>query len=626
MKILGIFDSKKQSNIRQHASLDVQFQSDYFTLFSDVNLQKFTDFEKRSHYFAGFFNSKVSITNYMQDSNFNFDLEGCFIHITINNDNSILITNDRMSRIELFYTNSNDVSIFSTSKSLLLELLDSKRDYSQIAIAHILENYGGRPPKTQTIDKNIKRLGHREKILISSTKFNLIQNLSKIEPSNIQMTETELDKYAQILEDAITSRTISGLNIVLFSSGWDSTAILATLVKLVGKSYVKCVIGVMTYSHRSGIANIFEIERAEKITHYFGVELIKVPLSYLENFPEFMEEAVEFMKTNDFAAFTSINHYTMIKAIKQMKFNQAIRIFAGEMSDGLHNFGFAQSALIYHPNSLDFREYWDKMRSYLFGPTFLSFASNQSIETDPVWRIIKLFSVIDIDSIEAGEKQKIKQALIGFFLRNNRIPFTSNSALKSLTPHGIREYESLNYNYYIRPYEKNFQYNSVYSLIITLYHSFHWQSGTVQSLEAAGFALDLEVVNPFCDEKLLEFAEIYPEKYGRGLDLYPTKYPLKKYLKNHLNYPLELNTGIHSYTYDIDPTFSLTRELLCFSGYSDFFKQKLKDLKPAQLMDPKIFKIEVIEDIVADFLESNTYEQKNESILMSLVAFSLIAK
>lgn len=68
-----------------------------------------------------------------------------------------------MSRIDLFYTNSNGISIFSTSKSLLLELLDSKREYSQIAIAHILENYGGRPPKTQTIDKNIRRLGHRKR-------------------------------------------------------------------------------------------------------------------------------------------------------------------------------------------------------------------------------------------------------------------------------------------------------------------------------------------------------------------------------------------------------------------------------------------------------------------------------
>ena len=626
MKILGIFDPKKQSRNRQHAVLDVQFQSDYFTLFSDLSLHKFIDFEKRSHYLAGFLNSTASITNIMQDSNFDFDLEGCFIHITINNDNSILITNDRMSRIDLFYTNSNGITIFSTSKSLLLELLDSERDYSQIAIAHILENYGGRPPKTQTIDKNIRRLGHREKILISPTKFNLMQNLPTIKPSNIQMTETEFDKYAQILEAAINSRTISGLNIVLFSSGWDSTAILATLVKLVGKSHVKCVIGVMTYSHRSGVANIFEIERAEKITNYFGVELIKVPLSFLENSQEFMEEVIEFMKTNDFAAFTSINHYTMIKAIKQMKFNQAIRIFAGEMSDGLHNFGFAQSALIYHPNSLDFREYWDKMRSYLFGPTFLSFASDQSIETDPVWKIIKLFSDIEIDSIEEGEEQKIKQALISFFLRNNRIPFTSNSTLKSLTPLGIIEYESLNYDYYIRPYEKYFQYNSIYSLIITLYHSFHWQSGTVQSLEAAGFTLDLEVTNPFCDEKLLEFAGLYPEKYGRGLDLHPTKYPLKKYLKNHLNYPLELNLGIHSYTYDIDPTFSLTQEILCFSGYSDFFKQKLKDLNPSQLMNPKIFKIELIEDIIATFLESNSYEQKNESILVSLVAFSLMAQ
>ena len=56
------------------------------------------------------------------------------------------------------------------------------------------------------------------------------------------------------------------------------------------------------------------------------------------------------------------------------------------MSDGAHNFGFSQYVSIFHPASLDFREYSDKMASYLFGPTFLNEMHNGDHANDPVWK------------------------------------------------------------------------------------------------------------------------------------------------------------------------------------------------------------------------------------------------
>ena len=47
-------------------------------------------------------------------------------------------------------------------------------------------------------------------------------------------------------------------------------------------------------------------------------------------------------------------------------------IFCGEISDGVHNFGFAQYATILNHPDLGFREYADKMGVYLFGPSFLN--------------------------------------------------------------------------------------------------------------------------------------------------------------------------------------------------------------------------------------------------------------
>ena len=71
-------------------------------------------------------------------------------------------------------------------------------------------------------------------------------------------------------------------------------------------------------------------------------------------------------------------HFVSLPAINQMKLCKKISqnyngetFFTGEGSDGLQNFGFSQYATLYQDKSRDFREYSDKMMSYLFGPTFL---------------------------------------------------------------------------------------------------------------------------------------------------------------------------------------------------------------------------------------------------------------
>ena len=50
-------------------------------------------------------------------------------------------------------------------------------------------------------------------------------------------------------------------------------------------------------------------------------------------------------------------------------------VFCGEISDGAHNLGFSQFTTIFH-TSKHFREYSDKMASYLYGPTFMQIFEN----------------------------------------------------------------------------------------------------------------------------------------------------------------------------------------------------------------------------------------------------------
>ena len=51
------------------------------------------------------------------------------------------------------------------------------------------------------------------------------------------------------------------------SSGWDSSSILAGLVKINGPKRIQCVIGRMKYS-KNLVANSFEILRAKKYVNF----------------------------------------------------------------------------------------------------------------------------------------------------------------------------------------------------------------------------------------------------------------------------------------------------------------------------------------------------------------------
>ena len=83
-----------------------------------------------------------------------------------------------------------------------------------------------------------------------------------------------------------------------------------------------------------------------------------------------------------------------------------------------------------------------------------------------------------------------------------------------------------------------------------------------------------------------------PENWGRGLELKPTKYPLKWVLQNKLDYPKHLQVGPHSYIYDVNPTFSFTTELLYYSALVPYFQSAIKDYPFEQILDKKYFNLD----------------------------------
>ena len=71
------------------------------------------------------------------------------------------------------------------------------------------------------------------------------------------------------------------------------------------------------------------------------------------------------MMTNTLATFMHNN-----LAISSKNLNNSNEVYAGEVSDGVHNFGFSQF-FFDRSRSNGFREYSDKKISYLYSPTFI---------------------------------------------------------------------------------------------------------------------------------------------------------------------------------------------------------------------------------------------------------------
>ena len=66
-----------------------------------------------------------------------------------------------------------------------------------------------------------------------------------------------------------------------------------------------------------------------------------------------------------------------------------------QVSDGAHNLGFSQYATIFHPVS-EFREYSDKMASYLFGKNFFKNIINKNEKNDVIFDLLKKINRNDI--------------------------------------------------------------------------------------------------------------------------------------------------------------------------------------------------------------------------------------
>ncbi|MBI3011136.1 MAG: hypothetical protein HYY58_01410 [Candidatus Omnitrophica bacterium] len=548
------------------------------------------------------------------------ELEGRFILLRVDGERAV-IESDRFGQKELYLQRDRGATVLATDLSLL-SIAPGAAGYDQAALAHTLCIYGYRPPKRHTLYRDVRRLGVGEWVEIAEGAVRVAEH--PFQPLAMgAYGERELQAYAKTLLDAVALRGSRHGNVVYLSSGWDSTALLACLVKVFGPRKVRAVIGRMQYAERSGVINQFEIDRARAVADYFGVRLDVVEFDYRAEGPAVAERLQPLLRSHQFHSLAALNEALLAEGVARTADRPEV-VFAGEISDGAHNLGFSQFTTIFHP-MLEFREYSDKMASYLFGPTFLGLLERGQGVHDVVYQLLRgRCGEASFDEPSPDRVTRRMQLLAGFFLRAHRIPLWSVRNHRLLTAAGQDLYSHEMEETYLRAAAEALTPETVYAWLLHLYNSFHWQGSTVAPMAITARAQGLRLVLPFWDSWLQAFLSAMPESWGRSLDLNPTKYPLKWMLKHRIDYPLHLQTGPHSYLYDVDPNFSHGAEILYGSAFTPYFRTLLKGRPYDEVLSHRVFDRAYIEAIVERYLQGTEVRGAEMNDLLALAFLSMV--
>ncbi len=513
-----------------------------------------------------------------------------------NSENNIIsIQIDIRGISDVFYLKEGKKIFFSNNLLLLKKLSQKKLNLDNFAILSAISSTGKRPPLNHTFFEEIKRISFDQVILVDKKNIKIKTQkytpLKQKDPKSEKLFLEDYNKYLKGYSNIGHKRN----KVIFMSSGWDSLTILKLLTDKFGRNKVKPIIARLKFSKKTKVFNRFEIKKAQKICKHFKIKLNYVDVNYskIDKYLKDLDKlSTKRMLTNTFAYFL---HYNLVKEGVR-KFGSS-DFFSGEISDGAHNFGFSQYSTLFDNENNGYREYMDKMMSYLFGPTFFEKIKKKTFHNDSIFKFLKEKKKINTKINIKGNSDIFKNIMQSMFVTSSRFPL-DNLVSEFLMPNKKDAY----LNEFNRTYLNNINFSTseqLYSSYIYLYNKFHWQGSTVRTGYHIVDEFNSNFVNIFWDKNVQRLLSSMPEHYGRGLELKPTKFPEKYLLKQSIDTD-KLNIGPHSYISD-NSNFNPYFEVIYNSPFRAIIKKTFKEYNPLRILDKKYFNHKFIKKAISSF-------------------------
>ncbi|MBN8571780.1 MAG: hypothetical protein J0M18_19325, partial [Ignavibacteria bacterium] len=456
----------------------------------------------------------------------------------------------------------------------------------------------GYTPVYQTLYESIGRFKTNEYIKITNDKlsYEYISENFKIRDYD----KSYIDKYDVLISNSILSRSRDS-NYVLNSGGWDSTSIIYHLLQAHDSKKINSVV-YETKLKSGGVYNIYETDKVKKISDYYGINSEKIEIDFNDKKNIRDWENIR----DDLKNYHTYFFVDMPKAVNEIAIrNNNAAIFSGEASDSIHNFGFSQFVSVTYPNR-ELREYGDKMKSYLFGPSFFRKIVNGSYQNDKVFQFFKFYF---------GEENLSEENLISYFrsfmISSERIPFAKPVGNKFVKKSLQDKIELKTQDNIFSSLSSNSSSDNLYYSLLQLYREYHFHSPQIEVKHSPLRRDGNNCKIPFLDSSLVKFMYSMPESWGRGLELRPTKYPLRYLAHEKWNIPLSIleESGAHSYIAESDKrwnysggSWSLAAETIYNSVFGDCYKSILAEIKLEKYFSTEYFETDLMQKAVDDYV------------------------
>jgi asparagine synthetase B (glutamine-hydrolysing) len=528
---------------------------------------------------------------------------------------------DSLNRMPAFYSKHEGGVTISTD---LKDIATRRNGLDQFSLySYLLLGYSG---ARDTFYSGVKRLASDEFFVFSSEGVNLkLEHLPvKIE----KYTQSDISRYDEIFTNAVESRAGPN-NIVMNSGGWDSTSILHKLSETQPKGSVSAAVFDVVLPDGQSF-NTYEVDKASRIGKFYGVQTERAEINYSDHsLVEYWISHLEVLRNNHTYFWL---HHLKIGDMIGATASPGTRVFNGEASDSIHNFGFSQFVSVNYDN-MQLREMADKGKSYLYGPSFFEQIDNDKCDNDKIYSFFKNYYGKDkFTEVKALSKDERRKSYFeAFMLSYPRIPYAKWQMDVAKEPFQ-QNFANFISNEYLNDMIEQCQPDTLYYWLLQLYRRFHFNSYQIGITQIALQPHHLHCAMPFLDSQLLDYMYRMPEDWGRGLELRTTKYPLRFLAEHKWQIPLDIlmEKGPHSYIAEGDSRWSYSGgswniycEIMYKSTLSKYFKSVFQSVKADEIFESDLFDLDKIHSVIDNYLAGEERPSDVTMLFRLAVLFSI---